>query len=631
MKLRSILKVPTTVSTRPSSDCFPRWRSALFLGLVLGSGQMSAQMVGAIRWQTGVSGGIRSSPAVGLDGTIYVSTDTGGIYAMDAGTGQIKWQTSATGGHFTSPVVGLDGLVYVASRDRDNTISFIYHVCALEGATGAQRWLFDSTTGVELPPSLGFDGTLYLPVRTPSQLVAVDSQSGVIRWVIQPGGTTAIGVDGSLFLAGTDGHLYSLNTSTGQKLWDAPVGGQSPSWLVIGADGTVYYAAADQTAQAFDGSTGKLKWYWPLAASPTSQMAIGLDGSLLIPMGTAGLTALDGVTGVPHWTIRLDGSLNSTPAVGSDGTIYTTSSDGKVYALSPENGAKKWWVTVGMLSGSSPVLLPDGALVVGVANGQVVAVETANSGPAHSAWPMFGQNPRHTGVGISLSRPLPARAVPQVVNGFVVGGTVSDGGSGYTVAPDVTFSDASGTGAKAVATVANGSVTGIRIINPGFGYSPMTALSIAPPPSPPRAATAFARWGMSGHIVGVMVTEGGSGYSTAPVVQLVGGGGSGATAVATVVNGVVTAITIRNPGTGYTSAPAVKIAPPPIDATLDVAVSRVKLDLHLIMGVRYQLQSSADLSHWVAEGRPFVAVDGRLDREFPVGSVPQYYRIIPAP
>ena len=54
----------------------------------------------------------------------------------------------------------------------------------------------------------------------------------------------------------------------------------------------------------------------------------------------------------------------------------------------------------------------------------------------------------------------------------------------------------------------------------------------------------------------VSVTNGGSGYASAPIVDITGGGGSGATAVATIDgNGVVTGITITNPGTGYTSAP----------------------------------------------------------------------------
>lgn len=49
----------------------------------------------------------------------------------------------------------------------------------------------------------------------------------------------------------------------------------------------------------------------------------------------------------------------------------------------------------------------------------------------------------------------------------------------------------------------------------------------------------------------IAVTDGGSGYVDTPVVVLSGGSGSGATAIATVVNGVVTGFVITNPGTGY--------------------------------------------------------------------------------
>ncbi|MFK3973776.1 phage tail tube protein [Pseudomonas sp. NPDC087358] len=55
----------------------------------------------------------------------------------------------------------------------------------------------------------------------------------------------------------------------------------------------------------------------------------------------------------------------------------------------------------------------------------------------------------------------------------------------------------------------------------------------------------------------VNVTAGGTGYTTAPTVAITGGGGTGATAVATVSAGKVTGITITNPGTGYTGTPTV--------------------------------------------------------------------------
>ncbi len=54
-----------------------------------------------------------------------------------------------------------------------------------------------------------------------------------------------------------------------------------------------------------------------------------------------------------------------------------------------------------------------------------------------------------------------------------------------------------------------------------------------------------------------IVTAGGSGFTSAPTVALTGGGGTGATATATIANGQVTSVTITNPGSGYTSAPTI--------------------------------------------------------------------------
>ena len=62
-----------------------------------------------------------------------------------------------------------------------------------------------------------------------------------------------------------------------------------------------------------------------------------------------------------------------------------------------------------------------------------------------------------------------------------------------------------------------------------------------------------------GHVTGINVTAGGSGYVTAPAVTITGGGGSGATATAVIAGGVVTAINVTNGGSGYTSTPTVNI------------------------------------------------------------------------
>lgn len=55
----------------------------------------------------------------------------------------------------------------------------------------------------------------------------------------------------------------------------------------------------------------------------------------------------------------------------------------------------------------------------------------------------------------------------------------------------------------------------------------------------------------------IIVTAGGTGYASAPTVNFAGGGGTGATATATVSNGQVVSITVTSAGSGYTSAPTI--------------------------------------------------------------------------
>ena len=65
----------------------------------------------------------------------------------------------------------------------------------------------------------------------------------------------------------------------------------------------------------------------------------------------------------------------------------------------------------------------------------------------------------------------------------------------------------------------------------------------------------------TGTVNKVVLGAGGSGYNSGATISFSGGGGAGATANATVVGGVITAITIVNPGSGYTSVPGVVITP----------------------------------------------------------------------
>lgn len=137
---------------------------------------------------------------------------------------------------------------------------------------------------------------------------------------------------------------------------------------------------------------------------------------------------------------------------------------------------------------------------------------------------------------------------------------ITNGGSNYTSAPNVTAFGGSGTGATFVATVNSGSVVSIKMTNPGTGYEPGDVVQLYFDGAGGSDSSAELTSSITAGIVqSILVTNGGSGYSSTPTIALTGGGGTGATASATVVSGVITAITVTNGGSGYTGSPTVGI------------------------------------------------------------------------
>jgi hypothetical protein len=121
----------------------------------------------------------------------------------------------------------------------------------------------------------------------------------------------------------------------------------------------------------------------------------------------------------------------------------------------------------------------------------------------------------------------------------------------------------------------------------------------------------------NGFIIGVALTGDGNGYTNTPAVRIIGGGGSGAQAVAVVTNGVVIAVNILGTGSGYTGTPVVVIAPPFIPQPT-IAISAllfgplvppvIELNFaNLSPYDQYQLEfSPAATAPWTNLGSPFV-------------------------
>lgn len=132
-------------------------------------------------------------------------------------------------------------------------------------------------------------------------------------------------------------------------------------------------------------------------------------------------------------------------------------------------------------------------------------------------------------------------------------------GSGWDMGnlPTVTVTGGGGTGATVVPSWVNGLLTHVVITNLGTGYTSAPQLTFTggnAPINPPGVI----QLALTGTTLGSLaLAGGGTGYTSAPAVTISGGGGSGAIATATISAGAVTGYTISNAGTGYTSSPSV--------------------------------------------------------------------------
>lgn len=165
-----------------------------------------------------------------------------------------------------------------------------------------------------------------------------------------------------------------------------------------------------------------------------------------------------------------------------------------------------------------------------------------------------------------------ASATATLATGYVREIFLNNDGYGYTSTPVVAISSApfGGINANAVAiTTSKGgvrSVESIILTCAGAGYTVAPNVTLIGGGGSGAAATCSIETTQSGISTFTMVNFG-SGYIVAPAVTISASVGSGVTAVAISIVGSgqsISALRITNPGVGYTIAPTVTIAPPPV-------------------------------------------------------------------
>ncbi|UVI27724.1 outer membrane protein assembly factor BamB family protein [Paenibacillus spongiae] len=322
---------------------------------------------GVVRWAFETGGAINSSsPAVGTDGTVYVGSTDGKLYAVDK-KGKKKWEFATGAAVYSSPAISADGTVYVGSDVNLYAIT----------PDGKLKWAFEAGGAIYSTAAIGEDGTIYVECED-GKLYAL-KPDGTKRWEFVTGGgmsgKPAIDSNGTIYVGSRDKKLYAINPN-GTKKWEFTTINEVKTSPAIGSDGTVYVASGAERLYAIK-RDGTLKWEYPLdkklyGGNSYSSPTIGADGTIYVGSGDSGIYAIK-PDGTKKWKFDTDGIMIASPSIGADGTIYIGSADRKLYAIKPD-GTKKWeFRTNGQIVAASAVG-PDGAVYIGSGDRKLYAV-----------------------------------------------------------------------------------------------------------------------------------------------------------------------------------------------------------------------------------------------------------------
>ncbi len=260
----------------------------------------------ALAWRFDFGGHEIGASPIGANGIIYQVT-WNGTHAIDMDSRELLWRADAAAGLSTPSLLGGD--LIVGSRDGS-----LYR---LDGGTGDIIW-----------STLLQDGAQFTGIASSPKVHANRVYVGTFNE------------------SGGQGHLYSVNVTSGAVVWSAETGSIHMS------------SPALHAASVYIGVMGHY--------DPTPDWPAGGGSHWSPPYGLLSVNISDGTV---RWFFETDGPVASSPAV-AEGTVYFTSRDGYLYGVTVE-GSMAFKEEIGP-STSSPAVRGD---LIYAASGSLTAPE----------------------------------------------------------------------------------------------------------------------------------------------------------------------------------------------------------------------------------------------------------------
>ncbi len=346
------------------------------------------------QWTFATGAAIKSSPVI-VDQRVFIGSDDGTLYALNATDGSLLW-SYPTNKPIRSSVAVYNGTVFFTNGAGMH---------ALNEESGEVLWtikrgLWDDSVAV-IPGPIQHNDTTLDGVVLYSQpwkgLVGVHSKDGTEVWRLRDthgpgkkGCSVALHRGMATFFRGSQATVM-VDLKTERRRYEIDGAVDNGVFTPACRDGICYsyirgVVAFDLLENAAIKGAGNDKrkyniaWTftkskkenWDYQHPGVSSFSVD-DKNVYFGHRDTYVYALDRSTGTPAWKTQTGGPNLSSPALDNGNLLYIGSEDTHVYAIDRSNGNIQWKYATGGAITSSPALL-DGTLFIGSDDGKVYAL-----------------------------------------------------------------------------------------------------------------------------------------------------------------------------------------------------------------------------------------------------------------
>ena len=291
------------------------------------------------------------------DGTLYVSTMGGKVYALDHETGDKKGSLDLE--KSIGKGIAIDGIHGYFGRISKGKTLFGYEL-----RNGNYIWKRNIGPVEAIPLIAG--GLLYATTKT-GYLYCLDMETGAEKWKFnggKPFHSTPARWKGLIIATNDSGYVYGISASNGDLKWKFQTGAPIFATPIISGD-DIYVGNIGGAFYSIDAKSGTANWRHEGTASYYSTASIS-DDDVFVMSGDGILLSLAKLDGSIIWKSDLNAPI-SEGILLSGKYIYIGSMDSFLYAVSAETGNILWSEKLAGRVRTSP-LEYKGSIYVGTEN-----------------------------------------------------------------------------------------------------------------------------------------------------------------------------------------------------------------------------------------------------------------------